>query len=696
MQQLLTRLAFRAPLLPLTRAYADPNSVTSINNFASGLYLSSQPLYQEYQKINQLSKDDQEKLFRSVTKYQLRASTRCTPYATFAGLSIADVISDETAFVLSPQEQHHVKLRLDMNVVSQIVSKLYALPQVLQQLSFTVNNSLYKVYGGYRYAEYAIHNGQRKYQLNNLADTPYLCAIIQEAQTQKSFQSLSDILHQTINTTQEECDDYLRQLIKAQILVSNLEPPVTDKDPLEHLLLQLENLIGIGEIIESLRYVQSLLQCSVPDIAHLQSINAAIARIGLDISIANETLQADLFLSVRKAQINEHLIQSIVNQVEQLFPLSQVVRQPDLDEFKNRFIQRYEDQLIPLAQAIDSDLGIGYGNVRDELSAGTPLIEGLPIGMVMNNQTIEQTGLNALSLKKYEVWQKEKLPLIEITDEDVKHFAEQKKQKRFATSMSVMGSLFKQDNRLDEQHFVFDMSNVGGPSAGNLLGRFAYGDEQIVNLTRELLTAEETHDPDVIFAEVAHLPQARIGNILLRPLLRQYEIPYIGLSGASDENQIRLEDLWLKVDGNELILWSKRLNKRIIPRLTTAHNYSYQSLPVYKFLCDLQMQGLSFPAVWDWGILQSMQYLPRVIYKNIILRKARWIVTEKDFGNLADVQIDRNDKILDWRKANDIPERVIYAEGDYLQKKNGKNYFYYDNIYKIYFNLCPFDYLCTL
>ena len=45
------------------------------------------------------------------------------------------------------------------------------------------------------------------------------------------------------------------------------------------------------------------------------------------------------------------------------------------------------------------------------------------------------------------------------------------------------------------------------------------------------------------------------------------------------------------------------LGRRVIPRLTSAHNYDAGSLGVYRFLCALQGQGVAAGLAWDWGPL---------------------------------------------------------------------------------------------
>ena len=114
------------------------------------------------------------------------------------------------------------------------------------------------------------------------------------------------------------------------------------------------------------------------------------------------------------------------------------------------------------------------------------------------------------------------------------------------------------------------------------------------------------------------------------------------------ENQIPVSDLMISIRGGEIILRSKIHNKRVIPRLTTAHNFGKQGLPVYKFLCDLQSQGMARPNNWDWGQLGLLKRLPRVIYKNLIISKAQWRIEEEDLKDLP----EKKDRIEYFREVH--------------------------------------------
>jgi thiopeptide-type bacteriocin biosynthesis protein len=120
-----------------------------------------------------------------------------------------------------------------------------------------------------------------------------------------------------------------------------------------------------------------------------------------------------------------------------------------------------------------------------------------------------------------------------------------------------------------------------------------------------------------------------------RPPLRKYEIAYLAKPAVIAENQIPVSDLMVSCVGDKVILRSRRLNKEVIPRLTTSHNFMMTDLPIYKFLCDLQMQDVNTAIIWDWDVFIEDSYLPRVMYKNIMLSPATWNI---NFDELAVLQ----------------------------------------------------------
>ena len=67
-------------------------------------------------------------------------------------------------------------------------------------------------------------------------------------------------------------------------------------------------------------------------------------------------------------------------------------------------------------------------------------------------------------------------------------------------------------------------------------------------------------------------PAMGVANVVHRRPLRRYEIPIVGRSGMSSDRLLRLEDLLVTVRDGAICLRSRRLGRRVVPRLTCAHN----------------------------------------------------------------------------------------------------------------------------
>src|SRR5690625_2450551 len=110
----------------------------------------------------------------------------------------------------------------------------------------------------------------------------------------------------------------------------------------------------------------------------------------------------------------------------------------------------------------------------------------------------------------------------------------------------------------------------------------------------------------------------------MRPILRKYEIPFLCNSSVDKKFQVSINDLLVSIVGDEVVIWSKKLNKRIIPRISNAHNFRISSLPIYRFLGDVQNDSIIDGLGWDWGIYSSCEFLPRISYNKIIICRAIW------------------------------------------------------------------------
>lgn len=210
-----------------------------------------------------------------------------------------------------------------------------------------------------------------------------------------------------------------------------------------------------------------------------------------------------------------------------------------------------------------------------------------------------------------------------------------------------------------------ELKDFNPASTSALIGRFCHGNQEFANTVLKYHEIEESFNKDAIWAEIAHVKNTRHVNVTSRPLLRNFEIPYLANSVVKDEYKISMDDLYIKVVNKEIILWSKRLNRRVIPKLTNAHNFK-KGIPIYAFLGDLQFQNLYYDTIFTWSELNSsLDYLPRVIYKNIIINKAQWKIEfdeSKALGKYSD-----NDLLTYFKEISTklkMPRFVVINQGD--------------------------------
>ena len=634
------------------------NEVLQNTILREAIHLASPELEVQLQKWQDgllIDKQKIERLQSSLLKYASRISTRCTPFGLFASCT-SGFFSDETITKFDQEESHTRSTRFDMSFLSQLQLELLKDKNIRNGLLFYPNTSLYAVENHFRYIEYTFKNKRREYSLEGFTSTEFIDLVIKEAASGKKIIQLANCIADD-EITLEEAIEFINELINNQILVSELELTVTGEDYFQKLLNRIQE---IPKSEESLKWLQQLNeQLSLIDSKVGNDVSDYKAIIEFSKSKFSDfnpkyLLQTDSFSNLKTNTLNKEIIPQLKEAISLFSKISFSSTNRKLDTFRRDFRKRFDDAEIPLNLVLDSEIGISYGEKKYDNSN---FLNDVPIGYSSGNyQQISWGNFDyVMQQKLFDAVQNNETTII-IEDKDVEKFKNQwNSPETFSSLIEVI------PNAEGEQVYV---TNFGGSSGAFLLGRFTNGDEDLFNHVQEILDYEQQVNPNKIIAEIVHLPEARTGNILQRANNRGYEICYLGNSSLKREQQILIDDILVSVKYNKLVLRSKKLNKEIIPRLTNAHNFKGNPLPIYEFLCDLQSQENKSSVGFYWNsIFLSLPFLPRVEYKNLILSKARWLITVSDFKKVFEAD-DILSSIDKWRQELGVPELVDFVERD--------------------------------
>lgn len=649
----------RTPLYPYN-ARVSPDQYVNTNIFNEALFLAS-PEFVE-QKISKGDNKGDSRMAESLYKYFSRSFSRCTPFGLFAGCSVGELGSDLNIH-LKPLEQYTRCTRLDMNYVCALIQYLEQQPEIQNQLTYYPNDSIYELGGQIRYVEYFYKGINRIHQITSIEKTEYLCKLLEVGESGATIHTLANSITDD-DISYEEAYEFVKEVISSQILKSQLEAQTTGEDPLSRLITELEHLNNIA-ILPILKQISKMLgnidQAELgKSVKHYEYIIELIKKIGVSYEL-KFLFQTDMYKPVSIATLPEHFVLEFNHLLNFLNGLTVLNSDTTLNHFKDAFYNRYEEQEVPLSGVMDKELGIGY---PPNLHNGdiSRIIDDLIMPQTNSSpNSIQFSAIDDILLTKYFIALKNGSKEILLQDSDFpKHNTDWSDT---PNTLNVMCSIVK-DRHSSE--FKIIVKSIGGSSAANLLGRFCHIDQQIHSLVKQITEKERELSGDVIIAEIAHLPESRIGNIAMRPILRDYEIHYLSHSGVPLERRIPVSDILVSVRQNRIVLRSKRLNKEIIPRLTNAHNYSFNSMPIYHFLCDMQTQGLRAGFDLNWqGIFDRFTYLPRLQYKNYILSVQRWNINKseiKDWGKLDDSKLLT--QVHSLRKKYGIPKEIVIPEGD--------------------------------
>lgn len=592
----------------------------AIEEVREAFRLSSEILFEELDNDLEGEYDPQKnRLLVSAYKYINRMAGRSTPFGRFAGVSTGTISQESTDIQLS--EQFFQVSRVDSVWFNDLIRSLKNEKSVVNLGKYFTNNTLYEKYDRYYYLDYTDSDRKRLFNWVWVRKNPLLELVFQFA---KPGMFLEDISHQLIQlgVVEHQAGQFLQDLIDANLLLSEFELS-TQVDFTSKGLIRL------------------------PDVSQKTSSKS----------------QVDLIVGTNKNRVQEGFICEIAKELKELSVLSHSEKSSDMIEFCKDFNNRYGDRQIPLLEAINPETGIGYGTKLSARGLQDDLLNGLSDGK-LNKPENHVAGFVKSRMDHWQfVPEKIREKVLQIKESDLQKYNKKGPVQELPLGFYALGNLLLDSKQIHQDHYFFNVLASGGVSSIPLMTRFAHLDENLKYRLEYCAQLEESQMPNAVLAEIVCVPDSKAANILARPSFYKFEIPILGQSTVEEKYQIRLDDLYVSIRDQEVFLWSKRLSKRVYPRLSSAHNF-HNSMDIYRFLCDLQGQTGALDFSWNWGTYSTLPFTPRVIYKHLILARATWNITQHEYvSNLGSKEI--SEIIKEIKGKYQLPDVIVLCEGDH-------------------------------
>ncbi len=607
-----------------------------------------------------------EKLRRSLVRYLVRASSRETPFGLFAGHSVGH-LSRENSFELPALAEYRSHTRVSFGFLARLLGSLAAGRGVRDRVPHEPNSTVTLVQGDYRLVvdEQSTWQGQTRFA-SSIANVRRTAALDRALELASGGRTLSAIVREMCDPDVDSSAllDFCHKLCAERILVPAWLPTASGTDSVGKAVAQLESLPELVDVRTDL--IEARAELTAADEGGIggqsgsyDAVRRRLLRWEPTVT-AKQPLQTELVKPAPRLTISEGLAGHFLEAADLLQRVARPGEDPALHRFRERFLARYEHRLVPLMEALDGDLGLGFG--ATEAHTCDDLLSGLPV-MAEQHPFEIFDALDRCRIRLLERALARNSRSVELDRELLDLFPERDAGDLAIESLAIMARLARSENG----QLSVVAPEIIAPSALALFGRFCEADSELHAAVSRHAKTEQELAGDTILADVVFSPSDDTANVVVRPVLREYEIPCGGRSGTTEDRKLTLSDLLVCVRRGRVQLYSKRLRRPIAVRFVNAHNYGQESLPtVYRFLGALQHQDIDgLASGWSWGTLEGSPFLPRVVCGNIVLSLARWTIRKTEWAPiLAAKPHDLFARICELREARSLPRWLTRSQGD--------------------------------
>ncbi|WP_280454934.1 lantibiotic dehydratase [Nocardia brasiliensis] len=597
-----------------------------------------------------------QRLAGKLQRYLIRMSSRPTPFGMFAGVGLAgwgpatDLELADAPAVL--------RTRPDMGWLLDFVQTLEQRDEIRAQLRLCTNPAAFvqadRVFLSERTPIGEAAESGRAMSLR--ATTPVRRAL-ERARTPTRYCDLVEELAGELDASADRVGGLLDQLCEQTLLLTDLRPPVTAADPAGYVARRLAEIpaagaaaTALGELLGQLgdwdRLDHDQAAAGYPkllDLAH--SVHAVATPKG--------PFQTDMSRPFTGRQVHAAVATEAVRAAELTIRLSSwPTGTAELDSYRAAFTDRYgPDREVGLLELLDPEIGLGAPRKADKGGADDERRQ-------VRHRTLTDLALDAI---------RERKSVVELDAATIAKLELQSADLTKAPASLDLSLFVVADSAaaVDAGEFqVVVGPNLGASTAGRVLGRFADligpSAEQALH---EAAAAEAQCRPGRLWAEVSYLPRpGRLANVTIRPLAREWELPFDTTPGARAERVIPLSELVVGLrDGRFVVRWP-RTGQEVLT--CAGHMLNAQVAPaVVRFLDEINRDGRPVPMTFDWGPATGFPFLPRVQAGRVVLAPARWRLSAADLAPKSAASFAA--AFTAWRQRWQPPRQLYLAMADH-------------------------------
>lgn len=620
--------------------------------FKNAIYLASPDFYHAIEKKGFDFNNLEEKEKFSLYKYYNRMSFRPTPFGSFASITNLNWGNDGL-IQLNNEKDVTMHLLPDQALRTKISGFL---ARESDNFDIILNPTLYGMANEFRFTKTIEDSkGHLTYTLNSISQERLNRKIIKLLDNKViTLKSLTEWIRDQTTCSIEEAKDYAAFLINEQVLYTIFNGNIIEQDNHEKPSTYNRELF-----LKIQQFWNNSKSRPIKDVQNLPGESKLLETFlnEIPLKVGSNHFYSAIERNINTGGLNCDYQQQLMDVIDVLQKIAEPSVSVNLENFIKDFQARFDKEKIPLLLAMDPDYGIGYGNLQSG-EQNEDILDNIffPLQKQEKKQ-LHWTKTHEVIFKRWvmDLNRKPHMPIV-IHSEDI-DYLDEKETKLFPSTLAV---LFRKSN---EKLYI---ESIGGATATSLVGRFSVFSDETAILCRKLAAAEMAAHPDVIFADMGLLSDTHTDNINRRLRIYDFEIPINVYSELPLTNQIRPEDILVSVDRGQVLLESVKMKKRIIPRLSTAFNYNNNSLAIFRFLCDLQHQGLQSSLSFEMErLFPNMGFYPRVEFKKTIISPATWKITGDDLEMLKNCPaIKILETLSHLRKKHCMPSKVTIGTAD--------------------------------